>query len=141
MYYEIANSVNVTSMCYCSKNPHRYVALKCFTNLIINGKLREHTLQDLAGMYADMRLEVNKLATIDHPNIIKFLGLCVVSFSFLLEWAPKGTLEHMIREYKLAGFPICPDAIANTVLQVSVAIVLYICILFNFINPHSSVIL
>ena len=69
-------------------------------------------------MYADMRLEVNKLSSIDHPNIIKFLGLCVVSFSFILEWAPKGTLDHTMHDYKLAGFPICPDAVANTVLQV-----------------------
>jgi len=101
------------------KDPHQYVALKCFANMIINGRLRGHTLQDLAGMYADMRLEVNKLSSINHPNIVKFLGLCVVSFSFLLEWAPKGTLDNMMHEYKLAGFPICPDAIANTVLQVS----------------------
>lgn len=69
-------------------------------------------------MYADMRLEVNKLSSVDHPNIIKFLGLCVVSFSFLLEWAPKGNLDHMMREYKLAGFPICPGAIAITIVQV-----------------------
>lgn len=111
--------VCVAIFCIVLKSPHRFVALKCFTNLIINGKLRDHTLQDLAGMYGDMRLEVNKLSSIDHPNIIKFLGLCVVSFSFLLEWAPKGNLDHMMHEYKLAGFPICPDAVANTVLQVS----------------------
>ena len=63
-------------------------------------------------------MELNKLSSIDHPHIIEFLGLCVISFSFLLEWAPKGSLREIIQAYKLAEFAVCPDTVTITVLQV-----------------------
>jgi len=103
---------------YLFKDPSKYVALKCFTNLMINGKQRDLSLQDLTFMYSDLRLELNKLSTVDHPHIVQFLGLCRISFSLVLEWAPKGNLEHIITEYRLANTCICPDAVAKTVYQV-----------------------
>ena len=65
-----------------------------------------------------MRVEINKLSTVDHPNIVQFLGLCVVSFSIILEWAPKGNLNQIIDEYIQADLWICPDTMAKTVFQV-----------------------
>ena len=79
---------------------------------------QEFTKQDLARVYADMRLEVKKLTSIDHPNIVQFIGLCVVSFSFLLEWAPMGDLDQTIDKYECSGFLIHPDTVANTIRQV-----------------------
>ena len=104
---------------YLFKDPSKYVALKCFTNWMVNGKQRELSLQDLTLMYSDLRLELNKLSTVDHPYIVQFLGLCMISFSLVLEWAPKGNLEQIITEYRLANTWICPDAVAKTVYQVS----------------------
>ena len=78
--------------------------------------------EDMARIYADVRLELNKLTSTDHPNIIKFLGLCVISFSFLLEWAPRGDLNEMITKYQQADCPICPDTVATTILQVNMII-------------------
>jgi len=75
-------------------------------------------VQELTRIYADMRVEVNKLSTVDHPNIVQFLGLCVVSFSILLEWAPKGNLDQIIDKYMQADMWICPDTVAETVYQV-----------------------
>jgi len=100
------------------KDSSKCAALKCFTNLFVNGKQRDLSLHDLAVMYCDTRLEVNKLSTVDHPNIVQLLGLCVVSYSILLEWAPKGNLNDIIDEYILADMWICPDAVAKTVYQV-----------------------
>lgn len=65
-----------------------------------------------------MRLELNKLLLVNHPNITEFLGLCVISFSFLLEWAPMGSLKEIIQTYKLAEFAVSPETVATTVLQV-----------------------
>ncbi|XP_065916963.1 leucine-rich repeat serine/threonine-protein kinase 1-like isoform X2 [Dysidea avara] len=100
----------------------KYVALKSFTNFFVNGKQKDLSLRDLAVMYCDIRLELNKLSTVSHPNIVQFLGLCIVSFSILLEWAPKGNLNDIISEYRLADMWICPDAVAKTVHQVSSAL-------------------
>jgi len=71
-------------------------------------------------MYATTRLELNKLSQADHPNIVQFVGLCVVSFSFLLEWAPKGNLDQVVGEYRSAETWICPDTVAKTLHQVCV---------------------
>ena len=71
-------------------------------------------------MYSNMRLELNKLMSVNHPNITQFLGLCVISFSFLLEWAPMGSLKEIIQMYKLAESAVCPDTVATTVLQVNI---------------------
>ena len=79
---------------------------------------QDFSKQDLARVYADVRLEVKNLTSIEHPNIVQFLGLCVVSFSFLLEWAPMGDLEQTIDQFEHSGFLICPDTVANTILQV-----------------------
>ena len=85
---------------------------------MFNGKLKDLTLQDFAVAYSNIRTELNKLSSTSHPNIVTFLGLCVISFSFLLEWAPKGSLANITKEYKLADVWICPDALAITVYQV-----------------------
>ena len=94
---------------------------------MVNGKQMDLSLQDLTFMYSDLRLELNKLSTVDHPHIVQFLGLCLISFSLVLEWAPKGSLEQIITEYRLASTWICPDAVAKTVYQVGL-IPLYITI-------------
>ena len=85
---------------------------------MVNGKLRDLSLQDLTLMYSDTRLELNKLSTVNHPHIVQFLGLCMISFSLVLEWAPKGNLDEMITEYRLANTWMCPDTVAKTVYQV-----------------------
>lgn len=79
---------------------------------------QDFSKQVLARVYADVRLEVKNLTSIEHPNIIQFLGLCVVSFSFLLEWAPMGDLEQAIDQFERSGFLIRPHTVANTILQV-----------------------
>ena len=95
--------------------------MKCFTKpFIINQQ--DLTIQKLATTYGDVRLELNKLASIDHPNIVHFLGLCVISFSFLLEWAHKGDLEQIISKYQNDEFPIRPDTVATTLAQVGVIV-------------------
>ena len=92
--------------------------MKCYTKPIITDQ-QDFNKQDLARVYVDIRLEVKKLTSIDHPNIVQFLGLCVVSFSFLLEWAPMGDLDQTINKYEHSGFLIRPDIVANTILQVA----------------------
>ena len=92
--------------------------MKCFTKSFIIDQ-EDLNIQDFACIYADVRLELNKVSSTDHPNIIHFIGLCHVSFSFLLEWAPKGDLDQVISEYKSCKTSICPDTVAATLLQVS----------------------
>ena len=100
--------------------------MKCFTKPSIIDQ-QNFTIEELATTYGDVRLELNKLTSIDHPNIVQFLGLCVISFSFVLEWAHKGDLEQIIGKYQHAEFPICPDTVATTLAQVNLIMCMHVC--------------
>ena len=76
------------------------------------------TLEDLSQKYADVRLEFNKLVSINHDHIVKCIGFCVISLSFVLELAPHGSLKNIINEHKRAGYFICPKSLLDTVKQV-----------------------
>ena len=93
--------------------------MKCFTKKSNKRKEMEITLQELSQTYADVRSEFNKLVSIDHPGIVKCIGFCVTSLSFVLELAPLGNLKGILKNYRRTGFFICPRSLVDTVKQVS----------------------
>ena len=97
------------------QDPPQDVALKCFTK---GSDESEITLEDLSQTYADVRSEFNKLVSIDHPHIVKCIGFCVISLSFVLELAPHGNLKSIIKNYKRTGYFICPRSLVDAVNQV-----------------------
>ena len=74
---------------------------------------------ELIRMYADMRLELNKLVAVNHSNIVKCIGFCVPLLSFVLEWAPFGSAYDIMESYSRSGFHLCPESLINTVKQVA----------------------
>ena len=104
------------------QDPVKQVAVKSFTggplSSFIGGPLSSQ-VENLPQIYADIRVELNKLITVDHPHIINLIGFCVTSLSFVLEWAPLGSLKSLLLEsYKSAGFHFCPEALFHTIKQV-----------------------
>jgi len=93
--------------------PPQNVAVKCFVQ-----SPDDMTPQDLAQTYADVRLEFNKLESIDHPNIVKCFGFCVTTLSFVLELAPLGSLKSIMKTYTSSGYHVCPSSIVDTIKQV-----------------------
>ena len=96
------------------KDPPQDVALKFFTNK----DLRVLSSKDLCQVYVDVRSEFNKLVSIGHPHIIKCIGFCVMSLSFVLELAPLGSLRNVIENHKSIGYYVCPNALIDTLKQV-----------------------
>lgn len=92
------------------------MALKRFTERLNEAKTV--TLEDLSQTFADVRSEFNKLVSIDHPSIVKCIGFCVISLSFVLEFAPHGNLKSIIKYYKRTGYFMCPKSLVDTVKQV-----------------------
>ena len=93
--------------------PPQDVAVKCFVK-----SPDDMTPQDLAQTYADVRLEFNKLESIDHPNIVKCFGFCVTTLSFVLELAPLGSLKSIMKTYGSSGYHVCPSSVVDTIKQV-----------------------
>jgi len=78
--------------------------------------------EDLASTYGLIRIELNKLSSANHPNILQFIGLTVVPPTIILEYAPLGSLHDVSNQYKEKSCPICPPSLAIILHQVAIII-------------------
>ena len=107
-------------MSYCNDNfvllqdPVQHVAVKSCTGSL----WKEDHDDELIQIYADIRQELNKLISLDHPNIVKCIGFCLSSLSFVLEWASFGCMTKVLENYKNCGYHLCPESVVNTMKQV-----------------------
>ena len=85
---------------------------------IVAVKTIHGSLENLASTYGLMRIELNKLSSADHPNILRFIGLTVVPPAIVLEYAPLGSLHDVSNQYKEKNCPICPSSLAMILYQV-----------------------
>ena len=97
-----------------SQDPSQDVALKC----VAKEDVKDLSSQDLCQAYADVRLEFNKLISLDHDHIVKCIGFCVMSLSFVLELAPRGSLKSIIEIHRKNRFYMCPNSLVDIVKQV-----------------------
>ena len=73
---------------------------------------------ELAKNYADMRYELNKLSTMKHAFIVRFMGVFTNPLCFVLEWAPDKSLEHIRQAHTKTNTSVCPTSLFLTLLQV-----------------------
>lgn len=74
--------------------------------------------ENLAITYGLIRIELNKLSSANHPNILQFIGLTVVPPTIILEYAPMGSLYDVSNQYKEKDCPICPSSLGMILHQV-----------------------
>lgn len=91
------------------------MAVKLFEQL---DDLLPNTAAELTRSYSDMRFELNKLSTLSHPYIVKFIGVLTNPHSFVLEWAPLKSLEHIRQQHAKEKEPFCPTSVAKVLMQV-----------------------
>jgi hypothetical protein len=84
--------------------------------------------------YSDMRYEINKLCTMNHNYVVKFIGLLSNPRSFVLEWAPLMSLEKIRQTHEAQFqnpdhvgeyFHLCPVSIYLVLIQVSITLDYY----------------
>lgn len=88
----------------------------------ILGKWKRDPLQHACKAYCMARQELSVILMLKHPNIVQLVGVCVQPLAIVLEWAPRGALDHVIREFRRAGSRIGPYCFQQLVLQASRAI-------------------
>ena len=76
----------------------------------------------LDSKYGLFRIELNKLSSASHPNILQFIGLIVVPPAIILEYAPLGSLHNVLNQYKERNCPICPSSLAMILYQVNIVL-------------------
>ena len=92
------------------------VAIKIFVQ---GDSVQISSAMELAKNYADMRYELNKLSTMKHPFIVRFVGVLTNPLCFVLEWAPGKSLEHIRKAHSDMSRSICPTTLSLVLLQVN----------------------
>ena len=73
---------------------------------------------ELIKNYSDMRYELNKLSSLEHPHIVRFIGVFTNPHCFVLEWAPEKTLQHIHQKHAENSINFCTTSLFLVLLQV-----------------------
>ena len=73
---------------------------------------------ELIKNYSDMRYELNKLSSLEHPHIVRFIGVFTNPHCFVLEWAPEKTLQHIHQKHAENSVNFCTTSLFLVLLQV-----------------------
>ncbi|XP_055377695.1 leucine-rich repeat serine/threonine-protein kinase 1 [Condylostylus longicornis] len=86
------------------------------------GKWDRDPLQHSCKAYCIARQELAVLLTLKHLNIVQLKGICVKPLALILEFAPLGALDGILRQYKRSGARISPYTFQLMTLQTARAI-------------------
>lgn len=86
------------------------------------GKWDRDPLQHACKAYCTARQELAVLLTLKHPNIVPLIGICIRPLALVLELAPCGALDAILKQYRRTGARIAPQTFQILVLQAARAI-------------------
>ncbi|KAJ8934094.1 hypothetical protein NQ318_004975 [Aromia moschata] len=86
------------------------------------GKWDRDPLQYACKAYCTARQELNILLSLKHPNIVPFVGICTSPLALVLDLAPQGALDLVLRHYRRSGAKVGPYTLQAIILQVAKAI-------------------
>lgn len=68
--------------------------------------------------YTEMRHELAVLVRLNHNHIVSLLGVCRRPLSLVLEYAHKGNLETVVKDFKREKIVLGPQTMRRLLLQV-----------------------
>ena len=86
------------------------------------------SVTELTKNYSDMRYELNKLSSLHHSYIVRFIGVFTNPHCFVLEWAPKMSLEAIRQSHATSESNLCPLSIILVLLQVCASLFVCLCV-------------
>ncbi|XP_052899999.1 leucine-rich repeat serine/threonine-protein kinase 1 [Anopheles moucheti] len=85
------------------------------------GKWERDPLQHACKAYCTARQELAVLLTLRHPHIVPLIGVCTQPLALVLDLAPKGALDAVLRHFRRSGARIGPYCFQALVLQAAKA--------------------
>ncbi|XP_055623482.1 leucine-rich repeat serine/threonine-protein kinase 1 isoform X2 [Toxorhynchites rutilus septentrionalis] len=85
------------------------------------GKWERDPLQHSCKAYCTARQELAVLLTLRHTNIVPLIGVCTQPLALVLDLAPKGALDAVLRHFRRSGARIGPYCFQSLVLQAAKA--------------------
>lgn len=85
-------------------------------------KWERDPLQYACKAYCTARQELNILLTLKHPNIVPLIGIVISPLALVLDLAPEGALDNVLKNYRRSGAKLDPFTLQAIILQVAKAI-------------------
>lgn len=79
-------------------------------------------LQYACKAYCTARQELNILLNLRHSNIIPLIGVCPRPLALILDLAPQGALDAVLKNYRRSGAKLMSSSLQEIILQVAKAI-------------------
>ncbi|KAH0560147.1 leucine-rich repeat serine/threonine-protein kinase 1 [Cotesia glomerata] len=79
-------------------------------------------LQYACKAYCTARQELNILLTLRHVNIVPLVGIVISPLALVLDLAPEGALDNVLKNYRRSGAKLDPFTLQSIILQVAKAI-------------------
>ncbi|XP_050423466.1 leucine-rich repeat serine/threonine-protein kinase 1 [Adelges cooleyi] len=79
-------------------------------------------LQYTCKSYCSARQELNIMLNLRHPNIVPLLGVCTKPLALILDLAPIGALDQILRNYRRSGTRFDPHVLQQIVFQTAKAL-------------------
>lgn len=86
------------------------------------GKWDRDPLQYACKAYCTARQELNILLSLRHPHIVPLVGVCIRPLALVLDLAPEGALDVVLKAYRRSGAQLTPPVLQQVVLQVAKAL-------------------
>ena len=85
-------------------------------------KWERDPMQHSCKAYCDARREISILLSLRHPHIVPLIGVCTKPLALILQLAPLGALDAIVKEYRRSGAQIDALVVQKILLQVSRAL-------------------
>ncbi|KAI4476963.1 hypothetical protein M0804_013143 [Polistes exclamans] len=79
-------------------------------------------LQYACKAYCTARQELNILLTLRHANIVPLIGIVISPLALVLDLAPAGALDNVLKNYRRSGAKLDPYTLQAIILQVAKAV-------------------
>ena len=85
-------------------------------------KWERDPMQYACKAYCTARQELNILLHIKHPHVVPLVGICIKPLAIVLELAPVGALDSMLKHYRRSGAKLSIPSIQQICIQIARAL-------------------
>ena len=102
-------------------------------------KWERDPMQYACKAYCTARQELNILLHIKHPHVVPLVGICIKPLAIVLDLAPMGALDSMLKHYRRSGDKLSVSTIQQVAVQIARALeYLHHCgLLYRDLRPES----
>ena len=85
-------------------------------------KWERDPMQYACKAYCTARQELNILLHIKHPHVVPLVGICIKPLAIVLDLAPMGALDSMLKHYRRSGAKLGVSTIQQVLVQIARAL-------------------